>query len=306
LLARILTFLESQGQTFVAGAKVATVVTTDNRGLSNMLPTIETLPGEFGLSFNGKTVAQNRTDDNYRTVNITSATTDFSTQVASIIAMRPNVIISVADSQFVQRMIPAIEAQWPMDDTPRPFYLLSPNNYNDARLQDQAQAISMLYQRIAGVNAAAAEDTSVYDEYVGRWLGAYPEFPEDTGYENFYDAAYYLLYSAAGAGQNLTNGLNLRNGMNRLLSGPEYEVGPNRMSEAVGLLGGTSTNITLIGALGPPDFNPANGTRYAPSSVWCLDSNRSFRSDVLRYQEGPGDDATQASLIGTFPCIASF
>lgn len=302
LLTRTLAFL---GVT--SGAKVATVVTTDDRLLADMLPTVETTPERFGLSFNDKTVSQNRTDNNYRTVNVTSsASSDVSTQISAIVTMRPHVIISVADTQFVQRMIPAIEAQWPTDGTPKPFYLLSPDNFNDARVQDQVQSISGLYQRVAGVNFAAAADTHVYDEYVGRWLGAFPDFPEDVNYENFYDAAYYLLYAAAGARQNLTNGQSLLTGMNRLLAGPEYEVGPGQMPEAMGLVGQSNTNIELVGTLGPPDFNRTNGTRNAPGSVWCIDNSRAFRADVLRYEAGAGDDATQASLTGSFPCIADF
>src|SRR5690606_35090611 len=94
LLTRTLAHLERiQGVSLAEGARVATVVTTDNRLLSTMVPIIETRPEEYGLSFNGKTVAQNRSDGNYRTFNITSgATSDVSTQIANILSLQPHVI----------------------------------------------------------------------------------------------------------------------------------------------------------------------------------------------------------------------
>jgi hypothetical protein len=291
-----------------SGVKVATVVTTDVRFLANMVPTIEAAPAQYGLSFNGMNVTDNRNADNYVKVNITSGSmSSVSAQVAEILDLQPNVIVSAADGQFIRRMIPAIESGWPASGPPKPFYLLSPFSYNDPGVQNLLQSNSSLVSRIAGVNGAAATDTGVYDDYVGRFQAAFPEYAEDLGYENFYDAAYYLLYAAAGAGQNLANGQNLLDGMNRLMSGAgPYDVGPVDMPTAMGTLAAGSATIQLNGTLGPPDWNRINGTRESVGSVWCIDSTRTFRSDVLRYVTGPGNDPTQATLSGTFPCIDGF
>jgi hypothetical protein len=306
LFARTLAHLGVAESTDV---KVVTVVTDDIRFLSNMVPTIEGSPQEYGLSFNGTTVAANRTAIKYLTVGISSdPTSDISGDLDAILALQPNVIISAADGQFVRRIIPAIESEWPTGGPPKPFYLLSPFNYRDSALQAQLQSNSSLQARIAGVNGAAAADPDLYDAYVGRYQRAYPENSgsDDLGYENFYDAAYYLLYAAAAAGQNLDNGQSIRAGMNRLLSGAgPYDVGPPDMPNAMSTLLNASATIQLDGTLGPPDWNTINGTRRSYGSVWCIDSGRNFQSDVLRYQ--PNDaNPTQASLTGTFPCMPDF
>jgi hypothetical protein len=299
--------LEHLGVAAATDLKVATVVTEDIRFLSNMVPTIESSPQEYGVSFNGKTVAVNRSELNYITVGISSdPESDISADLQAILALQPNVIISAADQQFVQRIMTAVEAQWPASGPPKPFYLLSPFNYGDSSLLGMMQSNSSLQARIAGINGAAAADPDVYDRYVGRYQTAFEGATgSDLFYENFYDAAYYLLYAAAAAGQNLDNGQSLRVGMNRLLSGPPYEVGPTAMPLAMSTLLNASATIQLNGTLGPPDWNTINGTRRSYGSVWCIDSAREFQSDVLRYQP---DDANpmQASLTGTFPCMPDF
>lgn len=310
LFTRTLAYLQtSSGLDIASGVKVATVMTTDDRAMATMVPTIEAPPEEYGISFNGQSVAVNRAADLYLRANINSGSdSPVSEQAAQILAFLPNVIISAADTQFIQRVIPLIEDGWPDTGPAKPFYLLSPGNFNDPRLATLLQTNSSLRSRIAGVNGAAAADTRVYDDYVGRWEAAFtePEVQDARGYENFYDAAYYLLYAAAGAGQNIDNGESLRIGMNRLLSGAgPYDVGPRDMPNAMSTLVSASATIQLNGTLGPPDFNPINGTRSSAGSVWCIDATRNFKSDVLRYV--PNDaNPTQASLTGDFTCIPGF
>ncbi|HTV23779.1 MAG TPA: hypothetical protein VMG12_34045, partial [Polyangiaceae bacterium] len=274
-------------------------------------------PADYGMSFNGMSVTQNLNAGNYLTVNITSSATDPVTdQVAAILALQPNVIVSAAGTQFVSRMIPLIESGWPVSDPPvetdppKPFYILGPDSYNDPDLITVLRANTSVRRRLVGVNSASAADTTVYDAYVRNYQAQFRDDtnPDNLHLENYYDAAYYLLYAAAGAAQNLTSGLSLRDGMNRLLSGPQYNVGTAKMGEAMGLLQAPTSSITLNGTLGPPDFNTLTGTRQSAGSVWCVNVGTSFEPDVLRYVPGPGGDATQATLSGEFPglCFAGF
>jgi hypothetical protein len=304
LLTRTLAHLGIAERTDV---KVAVVTTTNIRFLSNMAPGIERPPAEFGLSFNGTTVAENRDNlRNYIRVGISAdATSDISTQLESILALQPNVIISLADQQFVQRILTAVEAQWPTGGPPKPFYLLSPFNFNDSALLNMMQSNTSLQARIAGVNGPAPA-TPLRDSYVSAYTTAYPDYEEgDLFYENFYDAAYYLLYAAAAAGQNIDDGQSLRLGMNRLLLGPPNDVGVPGMSQAMSILSSPSSSIQLNGVLGPPDWNPVNGTRRSYGSVWCIGTDREYKPDVLLYEPNDAQPA-QASLTGTFPCMPDF
>jgi hypothetical protein len=300
LLTRVLQHL---GVT--SGVKVASVLTSGSRFLSNAMLTIESPPGQYGLSFNGLSVADNRSGGNYLGLSISAnANESAAAQVQEIVAFQPTVIISASETRFVGDVIPAIEAAWPSGVT-KPFYLLSPLNYNDSGLAELVSDDGTLARRMLGINWASAPDTAIYDAYVGRWQFAYPEARDRLGYENFYDAAYYLLYAAAAAGQNLQSGANIAQGMNRLLSGPAYTVGPDRMGQAMGILSVPSATIQLNGTLGPPTFN-LDGTRDSPGSIWCIDTNEAFHADVLRYV--PAADPTAATLTGTVPsgCISSF
>lgn len=300
LLTRILTHL---GVT--TGVKVATVVTSDYSFLTNMAPTLRASPAEYGLFFNGVSYSENNTAGNHLALSLpTDPEASLATQVSDLLELRPTVIISLADSQFVRRLVPAIESGWPDDGTPRPFYVLSPYNYNDPAVLNLIASTPSLSTRIAGVNAAAAADASAYEDYLARFQFAFPEVTDFRGYENIYDAVYYLLYSAAGAGQLLENGSNLVSGMNRLLNGSTvFEVGPTDLPQATTALA-VGGSIQLNGTLGPPDFNQFNGTREeSVGSVYCVDSS-GFHADVLRYVENA--DPTAATLTGTFPCITGF
>jgi hypothetical protein len=298
LLTRILDRIEAPGT-----VKVATVVTTDYRFLTNMLPTIQAEPDRFGVRFNGQSVAANGT--NYLAVGITNDPgASLAQQVDALLGALPTVIISLADGQFIERLVPAIESGWPAEGPPRPFYVLSPFNYNDGAVLDLIASNPSLVSRMAGVNGAAAVDATAYNSYLMRWNLAFPEAAGATGYENMYDAAYYLLYSAAAAGQGAPGGLNLVTGMNRLLRGMPVTVGPEALAQTVALLGANgSSTIQLNGTLGPPDFT-VDGTRESVGSVYCVDGS-GFHADVLRYV--PNDaDPTAATLAGDFTCIPDF
>jgi hypothetical protein len=298
LLKRTLAYLNP-----TAPVKVATVTATDIRSLTNMIPTIQADPAQYGLLFNDKPVNDNR-PGNYRGFNMDSnPDSSVATQVQGLIAFQPTVIISAAENQFLGRIIPQVEAGWPNPGPPRPFYLLSPYNYNASALVDLISSNPSLAARMAGVNGPAAVDDTNYRTYTGAWDDNFPDSIGLRGYENLYDAAYYLLYSIAAAAQPL-NGTNIALGMSRLLSGPSYDVGYADWTPALQALAGASSTIQLNGTLGPPDWNRLNGTRESEGSVWCIDQSQVFHADVLRYSL-TGDDATQATLTGTYPAACN-
>jgi hypothetical protein len=300
-------------------ARVATIEASDERFMSTMLSTVQNGPEQYGIFYNEQTLAQNSTSGDYLPLAVTSSQTSFTDQIDSLLEFKPHVIIAATGPNFFTGIVPALEENW--DDSsgqPPPFYLLSPFVYNSVRLNELIAARPEVRTRLAGVNGPAAEDQSVYSRYVIAWD---TEFAADgrqgvRGYENYYDAAYYLIYAAAGAakGAPTTDGDGLSRGMRLLLGGRnEYNVGDDDIPDAMLALR-AGTEITLNGTLGPPDFDENTGAREAPGSVWCMDSTPSagatttLRSDVLRYQAGPGGDPTLATLEGNFPpaCIPDF
>jgi hypothetical protein len=290
----------------VTSARVATVVASDVRYLSDMLNTIQQTPDKYGISFNGKSVTD-ATADEYLSLAEAAPYTD---QTTALLAFKPHVIIADTGTEFLTKIIPVLEANWDAaaPGQAHPFYLLSPFQYNSQELQSLVAANPQIKTRLAGVNGPAAEDQTLYKTYTRAWDTAYPMKAGVRGYENFYDAAYYLTYAAAAAarGGTQSTGVDLARGMQLLLTGPGrplHSVGTEDMPSAMRDL--TTGPITLNGTLGPPDFDPSSGTRQAAGSVWCVDSANVTQSDVLRYSN-PSGTAVDATLVGTFPCIAGF
>jgi hypothetical protein len=187
--------------------------------------------------------------------------------------------------------------------------------YNDPALypvlDDDASAAAAqepLYQRILGVNWPSAPDPAIYEAYQERWRSKYGA--RQDGYENYYDAIYYLLYGVAAAKAPLT-GEQIANGLLRVTANgddiPQVAVGP---SEAMKLSINTLSNdsdykIELMGAMGPPNWD-VNGGRGDPASVWCVNTVGAYQPDQLRYDRDtemlqPSNPELEDSLIGCFP-----
>ena len=63
--------------------------------------------------------------------------------------------------------------------------------------------------------------------------------------------------------------------------------------------------IELVGTLGPPDFDPTTGTKYAVGSVFCFEEASrmaALRVDVLRYDRDLGNFGAD----DVFPCYSGF
>jgi hypothetical protein len=296
LLTRTLAFLDLSAE-----ARVAMVVASDIRVLADMFDAATQSPASGGISFNGMNVTQNLAAGFYREVQVPSVLQSpddpLLTQIADVVSFAPNVVIAPTATEFLSKMIPGIERDWP-SGTPRPFYVLSPYHYNSTgRMQTLLQEFPDVRTRLVGLNAAAAEDPEVYDEYERAFL-RYDSANWVPGLENYYDAIYYTLYAGARAS---TSGADFALGMGRLLSGPtEIAVGQADLSE--GLAQASLVPITLNGTMGPPDFDASTGARNAPASVWCVEAGTPpvFVPDVLRYETG-----TTPAMAGTMPttCI---
>jgi hypothetical protein len=279
--------------------RIAQVFTPDIRFLQDTEETIRQT-----VTFNGMSIADNLLASNYLGVSVTSVYVDqaanYTQDIQQLRAFRPHIIIATATDEFVTTIGPAIEANWDADapGQPRPFYILSPFLYNNVNTENFASTPDMR-QRLIGLNAPAATDTTLYDDYIVTWPSTFDGEAAPLGRENFYDAAYYLLYSAVGAGQLLTSGNDLARGMGRLLSGPQtFGVGARDLPDAAAALINSSAGITLNGTLGPPNFD-INGGRDDAGSVWCFNNIGLQRSDVMTYNKDT--QQMDGSLDACFP-----
>lgn len=276
-------------------ARVA-VVRADN--IANLAETATALTRS--IRYNGKSAAENA-PMSFQAFSIISSDTgetasDYAPVIDALLKFAPHLIISAAGGEFPAIFMPALEsAPW----GERPTYLLSPWNYADGRLLELAQRFAPvdLRRRMLGVNFAGAPDKSLYDAYQARFDAAYPSFAGTPGLENYYDAAYYLIYAGIAAGPvSPLIGADFALGMPRLLAGrPAFDVGPEDLAAAYRALEDPASAIALNGTLGPPDFDARTGARATAGTVWCIAEDLRFETDVLRL-----DDDGQ--LAGRFPC----
>jgi hypothetical protein len=271
------------------------------------------------LNWNGQSVAQNTAAGLYKNVTIESVLSgkalgaiDVSGAVSALLSFRPNVIVSFASLEFVQ-LLQVLEIDWQTTtdagaSNPRPVYLVGPYNMGSqpllAWIGPSGPASEAKRTRVSGIGVASASDPHELIAYQNRFLGQFTNGQSALGYENYYDAMYFMVYAAVGAGRvpNLT-GTNMAQGMLRLLSGTSYDMGPAAMGSIFGALGAPTGTISLFGALGSPDFTRATGARVGQGSVYCVNHNSAgsaaYAYDVMTLT--PADGGAPA-LGGTFSC----
>jgi hypothetical protein len=295
LLTRTLAHLGVNGT-----VRVATVV-GDNRFMVNMVSAITASPADHGIVFNDMGALANGQAGNYREF----TTQDLTDTVLGLIAFRPHVILSATDRPFLTDIVTGVESGWgESSGQAKPFYILSPINYNDSvGLNAALNGNATLRTRLVGVNPAAAEDNTNYLRYLTSYESVFDV--RDAGYENFYDAAYYLMYAigAVATQDTLRTGEAIPSGMRRLIGTTDnpYDVGTADLPNALAQVASGAT-IQLDGTMGPPSWN-GNGTRNMPGSVYCIDVTNNYRPDVLRYRETTPNDASSAILEGDFTCF---
>jgi len=289
--------------------KVALVSSTDafNDELKNYV--------EPALRFNGNLDAMtNGTNENYLSLTI-EPDADLQDVALEVARFEPDIVISVAGEQFSRKagIAEHIELEWALEapGRERPHFILSPfNAWNLCSLKDSLEAMAwgdlgldpLAYRRYVGVSVAAAEDRTLQNSYASRLLPRFSDALTDTG--NYYDATYFLAYAMVGAGnaEPLT-GPDIALGMRRLLEGQTFDVGPTDISDVFGALETAGDTIELRGTLGPPDFDPESGVKYAVGGVFCFEATgrmATLHVDVLRY------DRTLGNFNGEFPCFPDF
>lgn len=249
------------------------------------------------LRFNGdKTPVENEADGNFKRVRIPSGL-DMPNPMLwealeELLEFAPHVVVAVASKEF-PALLEGLEGSL-VPAAPRPVYLGSPYLFGVKSFATVAPK-----GRTFGVNFAGAADTTLYDRYLSKLKSTYGSTGlVFDGSENFYDAAYFLMYAIAGAGSppRLT-GREVALGMTRLVTGKtEYAVGTRDVSHVIGtLLGSADSAIALQGTMGPPTFNTSTGVRLGLPSVYCAGSG-TFVQDAMRY------DPETKSLEARHPC----
>jgi hypothetical protein len=246
---------------------------------------------------------------------------DLSSALDLVLDFAPNIIVTLAGSEFIEQGFPIFESGTTWGDRTsgqqRPFYLLGSTMALETWATYMTQASDLnwkaFFDRLAGVAYASAEDPSLLNAYENRLKAANLDVSDPSllfGSENVYDAAYLLINATAAAGDlpKLT-GRDLALGMRRLIGGTPYDVGPASISKVLTALD-NGDDIALNLTMGPPNWNAARGTRAGTGSVYCLNNNNSAgegeqplgpNRDALRY-----DPQTEELENKALICIPNF
>lgn len=252
-----------------------------------------------------------------------TASPDVSILVGNLFDYAPHIIVALAGSEFIEGVFPLLEngTTWATKTSQqqRPMYVLgstmAPETWSlyAAKRSETQGGWKSLFNRIVGVTYASAPDTKLLGDYEDRLIAASGDLADPSvvlGSESAYDAAYLLIYAAAAAGEVPSlRGKDVARGMQRLVSGAAYNVGPATISSILTAID-NGEDIGLRLTLGEPDWNVARGTRNGLGSVYCMNDAGSAlemtfplgpNRDVLRY------DPTSNTLEDKpLPCISNF
>jgi len=304
----------------------------DAASILTQLPEDTQYPGT-ALKFNGKLALSNGTA--FRQVKIESATQHTSPVVSNAIAdlqdNPPHVIVAMATYEFPQRVIATVENTWGANapGQTKPFYLMSHRMFNrpelSAVMNQFSTGTSPMWMRTVGVNFARSHEQraqDLYTVYLSKLKGIYQGKLQLDSTENYYDGAYYLLYSIAAAGatrakpsaSDIVAGLTTRiisksSGASSVNVGFDPIAGTATGTGTITQLFGNPSGykMSLYGCSGPPNFDPLTGARVTETSAWCVFSNGTtsvFQSDGLDFDSSTKTFSAPAAGIPT--CLQNY
>ena len=281
--------------------KVTLVVSDQqvSKDLKQVLTTSDVDHPERLLTFNGAGALAAANSLNFNTVSITS--TSVASAISELEARPPHVVVAMAGPE-IAGVIQTLEAYWGghFADRHRPYYILSQLVTGSDTLKTAASTYAgvtpPLAQRMLGINYGEALDAHT-QTLITKYFGELQDFYKGTlsleGTENFYDAAYAVLYAVSAVAKRsspsaaLTGDLVREAFRTRVINaaGTPVDIGPVPIYDTVSGFEKSNYRIALWGTMGPPDtYDLLTGTRInVATSAWCLGSDGVYQYDGLIY-----------------------
>ncbi len=251
------------------------------------------------LSFNGKTAPQN--GGNYREFNYGDpAAPDFDTKLASVLA-------------DVQNFAPDIVSLWGASEVPTvflqiektgiaPYYIVGTGALS-SQISDYVGTDENIRKRIWIHQPGRGANDPNIARFYQRFQAAYPEDTASELAALVFDTSYMAFYAMATAGDKPVTGEVIGQGLlNKLKAGPQINVGPTDMLNALGALEQGQT-ISFNGLEVTGNFD-ANGDLEMSIEILCVDNTNTegalagFKESGLVYHDGIG-------FVGTNGCFPS-
>jgi len=256
------------------------------------------------MTFNGGlSVVANQNNGHFRRLQTECAAEfdqpDVSGTVEQLLDFVPDILVSIGADESLD-LVGGLEAGWMPALGPKPFYLASPWVFGLPALT--SSTLANAHQRLIGVNFAGAENPMLYEQFLINIQAAYEGVEGLDGKENFYDAAFYLMYAIAAAGDpSRLTGRHIAQGLERVIdtfASESFPVGRDSFNSALAYLNIPDSTIELIGTLGPPEFS-TTGARKGLPSYFCVDNGVRIQNALL-YDKDTG------TISGSQPCVPYF
>jgi branched-chain amino acid transport system substrate-binding protein len=197
-------------------------------------------------------------------------TTDWAAMAANVTAANPDAILVVAvQAARTVSFISAI-AGGPLDG--KPIYLTD-GSKDASKLLDPSlpQPVKDIMANFVVGTAPASPSGATYNLFTAALQKDFGPNANDFSFiAQNYDAAYVGAYGLvwASKGGNAFDGVDVANGLSRLVFGPIINTGKDDWGAAKGGLTSGDETIDVAGISGPLDFDPAIGEGPAPIEIW--------------------------------------
>jgi hypothetical protein len=288
LVRRIENYIRSIDDAGATQLRVAVVVKDDSSEVDHELFK-ELLDAVRPKLFFNSDSATNQMGGNYREFHI-GTTGDAGLPAAvgdAVNAYAPHIVISMTGTDFtsvppggkegvVYRMMTLVgggvgREQWVSHNYP--FFIFSPINgaatsdFNKLLQSTVVSNFHVIYNRFLGISIAGTDDRPLYGEYLKRLRALHIE--ANAGFENYYDAIYYLAYAAYSQGVEQVVGSRLSTGMTLLNSGTPQKVGPVDINSVYEQL--TNQGSALMIGVGGSRFEVSTGVRIDKAGLYCFE-----------------------------------
>ncbi len=311
-----------------------TLVYSDNSTMSDVHDVLlsDSDHPETLMWINGKLVTDPANSTYFNQAQVVANSSTVTAATTAIQNNKPHIIVAMGTSEFPQYVLQTVENSWGTiaPGQMRPYYVMSNLIFNGSQLRTALKNMSsngfQTENRIVGVGYAQINDSrsvGLYNAYYLNLVNSYGSgalVGQLGSTENYYDGAYYLLYSIAAAEvnrkpSNPISGTNIFSGLTGKVINPGasyVDVGPGNIATVLNQLQtiGSGYSMALWGLDGPPNFDTSNGTRAFPTSAWCIipDSTVnppfSYVSDGLLYD--PKTKTFTAPSTGVPNCLKPY
>jgi ABC-type branched-subunit amino acid transport system substrate-binding protein len=208
--------------------------------------------------------------------------------------------MALGTTEFVEKILPKIEAGWPQAGPPRPWYVLPEGDRTESFSSYAAQNPGLaLNLRVVGT-APGARRSENYDNFREAFETQFGGESPDNLSEFGYDAAYLLVYAIARTGKLYPSARELGRALNELTcldDGADLITpGPMPLDQQFERVA-SGACVDFSGASGELDFD-ANGEAVSDIATWCLRSNGSgglaFEPPLRQFFDAETNDRVDA------------